>query len=393
MDLNEEYGDKGIDPADMIVLIVDDMDAMCKSIRGLLKVLNYGKQFHFAHDGVEAWNLLQKERVDMAIVDWNMPNMTGVELLSHIREDRGLRDLPIVMVTAEANREIVAEAAESDIDAYILKPLTAKALADKVSSVLEKANNPPPMIFHLKRARDYEEDGDVDAAIEEVKKAMEADPQSSRPSRELGYLYFKKNDMESAEEWLLKAAKMNELDVFACHYLGEIYLQRNDVDRAFKYLEKAMNISPRHVSRGLEFGKILIQKDMTRKALKVFEKTIQLSASPLEMQEEVADICMENKEYDYAAKLLGSVLQVTPNRFDLMKKIGVANSAMGNHREALSFFIEAGKKDKDNVDLKLDTAKSYINIGQILRAEQLLKSVISIEPENEEAKELLRKTA
>ena len=132
---------------------------------------------------------------------------------------------------------------------------------------------------------------------------------------------------------------------------------------------------------------------MTRKALKVFEKTIQLSANPLGMQEEVADICMENKEYDYAAKLLGSVLQVTPNRFDLMKKIGVANSAMGNHREALSFFIEAGKKDRENIDLKLDTAKSYINIGQILRAEQLLKSVISIDPENEEAKELLRKTA
>ncbi len=76
-----------------------------------------------------------------------------------------------------------------------------------------------------------------------------------------------------------------------------------------------------------------------------------------------------------------------------MKKIGVANSAMGNHREALSFFIEAGKKDKEDVDLKMETAKSYINIGQILRAEQLLKAVISIDPENEEAKELLRKTA
>ena len=393
MDLSGEYVGKTVDPTDMSVLIVDDMDAMCKSIRGLLKVLSYGKQFHFAHDGVEAWSLLQKERVDIAIVDWNMPNMTGVELLGHIREDRELRDLPIVMVTAEANREIVAEAAESDIDAYILKPLTAKALADKVSVVLAKANNPPPMVAHLKRARDFEEAGDVDAAISEVKQAMEVEPQSSRPSRELGYLYFKKDDMEEAEKWLLKAAKMNKLDVFACHYLGEIYLQRNDVDRAFKYLEKAMNISPRHVSRGLEFGKILIQKDMARKALKVFEKTIQLSTNPLEMQEGVADICLENKEYDYAVRLLGSVLQVTPNRYDLMIKIGTAHAAMDNHREALSFFIEAGKKDKENVDLKMDTAKSYIHIGQIFRAEQLLKLVIRADPENEEAKELLRKTA
>ena len=393
MDLNGESEGKVIDPSRMTVLIVDDMESMCKSIRGLMKVLNYGKQFYYSHDGVEAWNLLQKEPVDIAIVDWNMPNMTGVELLSLIREDRRLRDIPVVMVTVEANREIVAEAAESHIDAYILKPLTARALADKVASVLDKANNPPPMFFHLKRARDYEEVGDVDAAISEVMKAMEADPQSSRPLRELGYLYFKKNDMENAENWLLKAAKMNKLDVFAFHCLGEIYLKRNDIDRAFKYLEKAMNISPRHVSRGLEFGKVLMKKNMTKKALSVFERTIQLSTSPLGMQEEVADICMENKEFNYAAKLLGFVLQASPKRYDLMKKIGIANAAMNNHREALSFYIEAGKRDKENIDLKLSTAKSYISIGQVLRAEKLLKAVLKDDAENEEAKELLSKMA
>ena len=393
MDLNGESEGKVIDPSRMTVLIVDDMESMCKSIRGLMKVLNYGKQFYYSHDGVEAWNLLQKEPVDIAIVDWNMPNMTGVELLSLIREDRRLRDIPVVMVTVEANREIVAEAAESHIDAYILKPLTARALADKVASVLDKANNPPPMFFHLKRARDYEEVGDVDAAISEVMKAMEADPQSSRPLRELGYLYFKKNDMENAENWLLKAAKMNKLDVFAFHGLGEIYLKRNDIDRAFKYLEKAMNISPRHVSRGLEFGKVLMKKNMTKKALSVFERTIQLSTSPLGMQEEVADICMENKEFNYAAKLLGFVLQASPKRYDLMKKIGIANAAMNNHREALSFYIEAGKRDKENIDLKLSTAKSYISIGQVLRAEKLLKAVLKDDAENEEAKDLLSKMA
>jgi len=393
MDLNGESEGKVIDPSRMTVLIVDDMESMCKSIRGLMKVLNYGNRFYYSHDGREAWAFLQKEPVDIAIVDWNMPNMTGVELLSLIREDRRLRDIPVVMVTVEANREIVAEAAESHIDAYILKPLTARALADKVASVLEKANNPPPMFFHLKRARDYEEGGDIDAAIEEVKQAMEADPESSRPLRELGYLYFKKNDMENAENWLLKAAKMNKLDVFAFHCLGEIYLKRNDIDRAFKYLEKAMNISPRHVSRGLEFGKVLMKKNMTQKALSVFERTIQLSTNPLGMQEEVADICMENKEFKYAAKLLGFVLQASPKRYDLMKKIGIANAAMNNHREALSFYIEAGKRDKENIDLKLSTAKSYISIGQVLRAEKLLKAVLKDDAENEEAKELLSKMA
>ena len=122
-----------IDLKRMSVLIADDMANMCRSIRSMLKVLNYGSVFRFATNGFEALTRLQNDPMDLAIVDWNMPNMTGSELLSHIREDRRYRDMPVVMVTAEANREIVAEAAESDIDAYILKPLTARALADKIS--------------------------------------------------------------------------------------------------------------------------------------------------------------------------------------------------------------------------------------------------------------------
>ena len=77
-----------IDAAQMTVLIVDDMENMCKSIRGMLRVLGCGKKFHFTFNGHEALTLLKKEPIDLAIVDWNMPVMTGVELLNRIREDR-----------------------------------------------------------------------------------------------------------------------------------------------------------------------------------------------------------------------------------------------------------------------------------------------------------------
>ena len=169
--------------AEMTVLLVDDMQVMCKSIRNMLRVLGYGKTFHVAHNGLEALNLLKKEPIDLAVIDWNMPVMNGVELLARIREDSKLRDMPVVMVTAEANREIVAQAAESDIDAYILKPITAKALQSRIIKVIDRANNPPPMIHHLRKARDYEEIGDLDAAIKEVDLAIEADP-SSQGGRE-----------------------------------------------------------------------------------------------------------------------------------------------------------------------------------------------------------------
>ena len=244
-----------IDMQHMNVLIVDDMENMCKAIRSMLKVLNIGGQVIYAFNGLDAWKILERgEQIDLAIIDWNMPVMTGVELLGRIRDDRKLRDLPVVMVTAEANREIVAEAAESDIDAYILKPVTVKALEDRIKLVITKANCPPPMLLHLKNSRTLEEGGHIDKAIDEARLAMDANPSSSRPVRELGYLYLKKNDLEGAEKLFLKAVQMNSMDVFAFHYLGDIYLKKGDMDSAAKYYERAMVISPRHLRAGHESG-------------------------------------------------------------------------------------------------------------------------------------------
>ena len=379
-----------IDLQTMDVLIVDDMENMCKAIRGMMRILKFGKTFRFAANGPEAWNLIRKEYVDLAIVDWNMPEMTGVELLNLIRNDRALRDMPVLMVTAESNKEIVAEAAESDIDAYLLKPLTIKSLGDKISNIVEKVNNPPPMVFHLKNARELEENGNMDAAVEAVYKAMKAEPESSKPTRELGYLYFKKHDFENAEKWLLKAADMNDLDVFAFHHLGELYLKRNDIDKASEYFDKAVTISPRHVSRSIEFAKVMVQKGMKKKAQKVFEKAIDLSGDTLLTQEAVAEFCLKNGMYDYALKLMGSILSNVPTRSDIMFKMGIVNEKLGKHREALSYLIEAGKKEKSNIEIKMHIAKNYMAIDQMLRAEQSLKAVLEIDPENNEAKELLK---
>jgi CheY-like chemotaxis protein len=380
-----------IDLETMSILIVDDVDNMCKSIRGMLKILKYGSKFRFARNGVEAWNLLKKEHMDLAIVDWNMPYMTGSELLSRIREDSKLRDMPVVMVTAEANREIVAEAAESDIDAYILKPLTVKALGEKVSVVIKKANDPPPMFYHLKIARDLEELGELDAAVEELKKAMEADSASSKPIRELGKIYLKKNNLEEAEKWLTKAAEMNTIDVIAFHHLGELYLKLDNINKAAWYYDKAMTISPRHVSRGINFGKVLVQKGEVEKALKVFDKAISLTDNALPVQEEVADFCLTNGINEYAAKLMEFILQQMPNRQDIMYKLGVANENLGQHRKALNYYIGAGKKDRKNVEIQISIARNYIDLGHVLRAEQVILAILQKDPDNPDAQALLKR--
>ncbi len=380
-----------IEPADMSVIIVDDAPNMCKSIRGMMKVLQLGKNFRFANHGLEAWSILKKEKMDLAIIDWNMPVMTGVELLSRIREDRDMRDLPVIMVTAEANREIVAEAAESDIDAYILKPLTVKSLGDRILAVVEQANNPPPAVLHLKNARVHEDAGQIELAIEEAKMAIKADPKSSKPVRELGYYYFKNGDMASAEKYLLAAAQMNDLDVFAFHNLGELYLQKGEIQKAATFFDKAMTISPRHVTRGIDFGKVLIRKGMIKKAMEVFNKVFDISDDPYTLREQIADYCLERGVYNFAAKLLETVLLRQPKRHDLMFKCGLAYEAVGSNNKALGFLVEADKLDGKNVAVKLHIAKNYMALDKLLRADHILRAVIKLEPENADAREMLKK--
>lgn len=373
----------------MSVLIVDDIEGMCKSIRGMLKVLKYGEKFRFAYNGREALKILKNETIDIVIADWNMPLMTGLELLVYIRKDKQLRDLPVVMVTAEASRDIVAEAAESDVDAYILKPLTVKSLGDKISSVIKKIKNPPPMFYHLKRARNFKEVGHLNAAIEEIHLAIKADPLSSKPLRELGYLFFSENEGGQAEKYFLKAANINPYDVFALHYLGKLYLNRNQIEKAEIYFDKAMLISPRNIPRCIDYGKILLERGMIQKARKVFNKVLSYADNPLSLSEEIAEVLMEKGIYADAIKLINTVLKSVPARYDLIFKLGIAYENLGRHEKALNFFIQYGNKDQDNLVAKIHIAKNYFDLNQTQKAKQILRFVLRIDPNNSDAKELL----
>ena len=380
-----------IDIREMTVLIVDDMPNMINSIRGMLKILKFGREFLAANNGEEAWQILKKQPVDMAIFDYDMPIMTGVELLRQVRDDRDLRDLPVVMVTAQAYRDFVAEVGESEVGAYVLKPITVKVLEDKVSMVVKNANNPPPMVFHLKRARDFEEQGNLEAAIAETLMAMQANPNATRPIREMGYYYFKKKDFKEAEKWLLQAAKLNALDVFAFHHLGELYLNLNDIPKASKYFEKAMSISPRHLTRGVNFGKTLVVIKRFQEAIKVFEKTFQLSDTPWQLREEIADFCLLHEANEYAVELFEQLANQFPERSDFNLKLGIALEKLGDHKKAILFLNRADSLDKVNVDAKIRLARNYLVLNKPVLAERSLREAINIAPENQLAKELLKK--
>jgi len=91
-----------------------------------------------ADDGKTALPKLQAGDFDLLITDWNMPGMTGIELLRAVREDESLAHLPVLMVTAEARRDQIVETAQAGVNGYIIKPFTAGTLKEKLEKIFER---------------------------------------------------------------------------------------------------------------------------------------------------------------------------------------------------------------------------------------------------------------
>lgn len=121
----------------MKILVVDDFSTMRRIIRNLLRDLGMNNAEE-ADDGATALPMLKTGKFDFLITDWNMPIMEGIDLVRNVRADPDLRDLPILMVTAEARREQIVAAAEAGVNGYIVKPFTAQTLEQKISKIFER---------------------------------------------------------------------------------------------------------------------------------------------------------------------------------------------------------------------------------------------------------------
>ncbi len=121
----------------MKILIVDGYAAMRRIIRNLLRDLGFSNT-HEATDGDTGLLMLREGGVDFLVTDWKLPGMTGLELLKTVRSDPGLKGLPVLMVTTEAKREHIIEAARVGVNGYVVKPFSAETLADKINKIFEK---------------------------------------------------------------------------------------------------------------------------------------------------------------------------------------------------------------------------------------------------------------
>ena len=122
---------------DMKILIVDDFSTMRRIVKNLLRDLGFNNTQE-ADDGQTALPMLKSGKFDFLVTDWNMPGMDGLTLLKEVRADDNLKDMPVLMVTAEAKREQIVVAAQAGVNGYVVKPFTAATLKEKIEKIFER---------------------------------------------------------------------------------------------------------------------------------------------------------------------------------------------------------------------------------------------------------------
>ncbi len=120
----------------MKIMVVDDMSTMRRIVKNILKQLGFANVDE-AENGKEALDKLRADKFGFVVSDWNMPVMTGIDMLRAIRADEGLKHIPVLMVTAEAKKENIVEAVQAGVSNYIVKPFTAESLQDKMAKIFK----------------------------------------------------------------------------------------------------------------------------------------------------------------------------------------------------------------------------------------------------------------
>jgi len=376
---------------DLSILVVDDAKSMQVALREMLKNLSIGKNLWFAENGEEGLEILNTVKCDLVFIDRNMPVMDGFEMLEKIRNDKALKNLPVIMVTDETSPDSVLQAVKMELDAYLVKPLTLLSLDDKIRAVVQKTNHPDLATLHRLKANDLEEKEEYETAIEHIKTALSHNPSSSRLMRRLGLLYFKVKKDDIAEKCLLKAASVNEYDTHTRVLLADYYINKNEVEKAGKYYLEILALSTQYHDRALDLAKSLLISGSRHLALDIFSKFITCSRKQNTARETVIDFCLSHNEFEYAQSLLEQSFIEKSSNYDLLYRIGLIQKQVGDWEKALKSFIQVDSQVKGHVESKLQIAKIYYRNGKIYIADDYLNQILRIDPENKEAIALRRK--
>lgn len=378
---------EGIDFAKMKALIVDDMFNMRQTLKNMLRHIGFTNLVD-ADNGEKAWSIVQGSTIDFIICDWNMPKMAGLEFLGLLRNDPKYRDIPFLMITAEVSESRIVQAAETDVDGYLIKPFVATTLDEKIKNILESKINPSPFEKNMKDGHKLLEESNTDEAISKFQEAFKLRPESARVRQSLGEAFKAKKDFKSAERWFKDAVEANPQYIRGHESLGEMYITLGDKEKAADSLAKASDISPDNSTRQVKLGKLFIDGGKPEKAEQAFRKAMSTDTAGPEVHTQIGEIYLEAGDETKAAAAFKSSLSIQKD-VHVYNRLGIALRKKGKFGDAVAEYNKALLIAPDDEVLYYNLGRVYIEMKKYDKAITALNQALKLDPEFEECKGLI----
>jgi len=371
----------------MRILIVDDMANMRRTIRNMLRYVGY-EFISEAENGEMAISKMKTERVDFIICDWNMPVMSGIEFLQKVKENEKYKDIPFLMVTAEVDATYIVQAAETDVDGYIIKPFVAKTLQEKINAMLERRANPSEIDNLINRAIEYTNNGMFKEAISLYEHALSLNPKSARIRYSIGQIYEKMGMDDKALHYYEDAYKNNPQYIKVHQNIGDLYMKKGETDKAAEVLENAVKISPNNPHRQAQLGKIYLSKGDIEKADNLFMTAIKIDPKNAGLRTEIGEAYLNSGQDDKAADAFKGSLNVVES-VHVYNRLGIALRRKGRYLEAIDEYKKAIRLDPMNEVIYYNIGRAYLETDMKKDAISSFKKALEIEPNFKECKEML----
>ena len=339
------------------ILIVNDKVDLRNIIRDYLKEEGY-INISVSENGLSALKKATSDPPDLIVADYDLPGLSGMDLLAKIRDDRLLTDTPFILISPETEQKFVARAAEHRVSAYVVKPFSHKTLLSKVDPLLERRMNPAAGDLLFLEANRLAQSGQMEAALEKYMAAMETTKKSMASIHyKVGQVHEKLDQENEAEADYFEAIGLSDVFVDAYDALGAIHLRHEEPEEALKFFFKSAEISPLNSDRQLALGEALLQTGHFSEAERAFK----------------------------------IVLELDPTAVHVFNRLGISLRRQKKTEEALQYFLKALEQTGEDENLLYNISRVYWDKGEAPQARYYLKKAVKLNPDFTEARDMLEK--
>lgn len=374
----------------MCIMVVDDQFNVRRMVQGFLRAFGFSNVVE-ASDGDKAWQKLESNDVEFIICDWNMPVVTGLELLRRVRGDHRYRNLPFLMVTAEVKEATVAEAIEEGVDGYIVKPFVAKTLIGKLEDIMAARLSPMPLDAALDEGRALLEAGRAEEALIAFRRALEIAPESPRSLLALGEALEALERQREALDSYQQAAGLARQFVKAHDRLAALYDKMGEPEKALVHLRQASRVTPGNPQRKLLLGKKLLASGNAQEGAKVLGQAVKLAAGDTDMASEVGELLLAAGMNQAAAEAFSSAVETDPRLVHIYNRLGIAYRRQGKPLEAVKEYRKALEFSPEEENLYFNMAVALVEGRKMSEAVSALREALKIRPDFEEARSFMQK--